>query len=311
MKTPRNQATLVRKLSPVFAIILASTLLFSCNKREKQLEAENLALFATLADRDSVLHEFETDFGEIEANLATIRETEARVREWAEGEEVMGNSKDRMVHDLQMINNLLVENRETIQSLEAKIKKNGGQVAFLQSHLETLKELSADQAAEILALQDVIKSKDQEITGLEDELTVNEMLIDMQDSMLAGQTDMIQDQENLIHRQDAELNTVYFASGSYKELKEKGVVESEGAFLGLIGGSKQLADNPQSNAFITMDKRDHDVIPIYSKKAELVTPHPENTYSLEKNDEGMISVIKIDDPEEFWKHSKYLVVAVN
>ena len=108
------------------------------------------------------------------------------------------------------------------------------------------------------------------------------------------QSDRIAEQEELIHKQDHELNTVYFASGSFKELKENGIMEKEGGFLGM-GARKQLADKLESKAFITMDKREHSVIPIFSKNAELVTPHPQETYSLEKNPEGMISVIKIEE----------------
>jgi hypothetical protein len=43
------------------------------------------------------------------------------------------------------------------------------------------------------------------------------------------------------------------------------------------------------------------------KKVKLVTSHPSDSYTLEKNGD-QVSNIQITNPEKFWRASKYLVV---
>jgi hypothetical protein len=50
-------------------------------------------------------------------------------------------------------------------------------------------------------------------------------------------------------------------------------------------------------------------VPLYAKKARILTTHPKNSYSLEKVD-GQY-VIEILDKKAFWSVSNYLVVEVD
>ena len=51
-------------------------------------------------------------------------------------------------------------------------------------------------------------------------------------------------------------------------------------------------------------------IPLEMKKAKILTNHPEGSYSLVKNDKGLLTLV-ISDPQNFWSLSKYLVVNVD
>ena len=77
------------------------------------------------------------------------------------------------------------------------------------------------------------------------------------------------------------------------------------------GGRKVvLNDNLSKNDFMAIDKRNTTSIPINSKKANLVSDHPEGSYEFEKSDEGLIASLEIKNPDDFWSISKYLVVEV-
>jgi hypothetical protein len=51
-------------------------------------------------------------------------------------------------------------------------------------------------------------------------------------------------------------------------------------------------------------------VPLFAKKAKLVTTHPNESYNLVKNQEGVVEKIDITDPEKFWSASKYLVIII-
>ncbi len=50
-------------------------------------------------------------------------------------------------------------------------------------------------------------------------------------------------------------------------------------------------------------------IQLFVKKAQLVTTHPAGSYHFEG--EKPIESLVIDDPQAFWKTSKYLIIAIN
>ena len=106
------------------------------------------------------------------------------------------------------------------------------------------------------------------------------------------------------------MNEAFFAMGSYKELKNKGILEKEGGFIG-IGRNKVLTDTFDNNYFSKVDIREVKRIPVFSKKAEIITDHPTDSYELtETEDEKMIAYLEIKKPDDFWKASRYMVIEV-
>jgi hypothetical protein len=51
-------------------------------------------------------------------------------------------------------------------------------------------------------------------------------------------------------------------------------------------------------------------IPLFAKKAKLITKHPEKTYAFEKDEKGQ-QQLQILDTKNFWSLSKYLVIEVD
>jgi hypothetical protein len=107
------------------------------------------------------------------------------------------------------------------------------------------------------------------------------------------------------------MNKAFVVSGTYKDLKEKGLLTKEGGVLGL-GKKESLQENSlNDNLFTRIDITKTRTIPVNSKSAKLVTEHPASSYELIKDDDNMIAYIEIKDPSTFWKISKYAVVEVN
>ena len=61
--------------------------------------------------------------------------------------------------------------------------------------------------------------------------------------------------------------------------------------------------------FTQIDIRTTKEIRLYSKRASLLTTHPEGSYELVKDDKNQYSLV-ILDPTNFWSVSKYLVLLV-
>ena len=64
------------------------------------------------------------------------------------------------------------------------------------------------------------------------------------------------------------------------------------------------------NYFTKEDLRTFKQVSLESKKAKLLTTHPEGSYTFEKNDKDLLTLV-ITNPTEFWSLSKYLVIKVD
>jgi hypothetical protein len=106
------------------------------------------------------------------------------------------------------------------------------------------------------------------------------------------------------------MNKAFVASGTYKELKAKGLLTKEGGFIGL-GKTKTLATSFPDSSFKQIDITIMKSIPVNSKNAKLISEHPANSYKLIRDKDKKIESIEITDPAEFWKISKYAVVEIS
>ena len=104
-------------------------------------------------------------------------------------------------------------------------------------------------------------------------------------------------QSETIASQDASLNTVRYCVGTKNDLKEMGI---------LVNG-KVATENYTSDYFRQVDLRKLARIPLYCKKAELLTNHPSSSYRLSPGDDKQLT-LEIIDPQNFWSLSKVLVV---
>ena len=121
--------------------------------------------------------------------------------------------------------------------------------------------------------------------------------------------DTIEMKDQKITNQTYEMNKAYYVNGTFKELKDKGLLTKEGGFIGL-GRTESLTGNLPENTFIQIDIASIKSIPVNAKTAKLISEHPAGSYELILDADKKVESIFITDPALFWKISKYAVVEV-
>lgn len=290
---------MLKKLSFIF---LSLTLFASCTQ---EIEAENARLKAELdslklenGDQGSQILDFLNTFQEVQSNLDSIRSREESIREVSDASsEYTGNTKERLISDIEAINSLIEENKSTIDKLRRELASSRGDNRKLQKLVESLNRQ--------------IEQKNEEIAVLYTQLQEANYKIDQLNSKVGLLTETGIAQRKKIDNQDSELNKAYYTMGTYKELKEAGVVNKEGGFIGL-GRTEKLADDFNTSYFTQIDIRNSTNLSFNGeyKKVEIITNHPSDSYVFEENGEFK-KALKITNPNKFWENSKYLVILLD
>ncbi len=292
----------------VFFLIATSTLLFSCNQEKlQQLEQENAALKATAGRQDSLLNDFLSSFNQIEENLAIIRERENMISINSDDPEMLSTGREKVVEDIQIINELLAQNRATIDELNEKLKRSGGEAARLQKAINNLNGMVDAKDGEISTLKEQLVAKNFEIEELGGRIAALNIERDSLVSKSSAQTARISQMQDTLQEQTTALNTAYYLVGTYKELRDKNILTKEG--FG-INRTPKLEGDLNPSEFNKIDIREINTIPISAKKAAVITTHPSNSYELAQEGK-IVESLEIKDPENFWSSSKYLVVVLD
>jgi len=276
------------------AILLSLlTILFSCNTDEleskiAELEKEKIEASNELGKQGEIIMEFVGSMNEIEENLSKIKVQEDIMATRFKGRDVELDNpmKSRIISDIDLINNLLKENKEKMATLNAKLKKSKSTSKIKINELEKM--------VEGLAIR--IQEKDAEIEGLRVKLAEANAQLKVLFEEYNFRLEEIGDQED-------KLNTAYYCFGSSKELKERGVITKKGGFIG-IGKTSKLSEDFNKEYFTEVNISLVTEIPLLSKEAEIVTNHPSESYELSADK------LVIKDAAEFWSASKFLVIVV-
>ena len=256
-----------------------STDVTELQNRIKQLELTN-----TL--KDSVINESLLFFNEIQENLETIGIRKDEIRVISSNGEMTNSDKQWVLEQIRQINFLREDNARKVKRLNEQLNSNNVNIEELEVMIESL-------------LKD-IQWKDEQIKLLESELND----LDVEYSKLFS---AYQEAEITIESLTTDMNTVYYAFGTAKELRDNGVIEKRNGFTG-IGKKIRLKDKLNDKYFSKIDVNKNKDIIIEGSGIHFVTIHPMASYKL--SEEGPRTRITITDVSEFWKVSKYLVVTV-
>ena len=262
-----------------------------------QAERDSLAVVAA-----NVTTDFETSLrtiNEIENALQTVREAENIIM--IESQE--GNT-NYAVSQIEAIDRTIQHNKEKIAELEKQLAQSGS----------TSKQLTAT----VNRLKKELDEKDTYINNLRDELNVSKAQVADLSVQVADLNQNIQtlnenidslniknaEQQAMIHSQDTELNTVFYIVAPMETLKEFGLVTKNGIF-----SKSSVSSDLNKNAMIAADKRNLHTIALNTKKATILTNHPESSYQLIKGDDDALS-LEIVDSQAFWNTSNYLIISI-
>ncbi len=283
--------------------LLAVPLAIACNQEVKEenakLSSENAELRMENAQKDSLINDFVSSFASIQENLATIREREESIQAAKEGKgfENSSSAREQVLQDVEAINELLSQNKETIKGLNDKVKRYSIEVG-------KFKRMVANLNAEI-------EAKDQQVIILKEDLASMNFEMSRLNARLVYADSTNRAKSEVIEKQTEDLNTAYYAVGTYGDLKENDVLVKKGGVIG-IGSTKTLATDFNKAYFTKIDITKITTIPLdlEDDKARLVSNHPTDAYTFTKVDEK-ITALEILNPQAFWKTSKYLVVLVD
>jgi len=290
------RATAIISLIVILAAAGITYMLYNRQHNEQlaQMASERTSFNEQLLVRDSTINDWLQTFTQIENNLNAIKQKENLITMGSSGDvEFTKARKEQILQDMKAINSLLDENRKKIASLNAQLKNSGRDI-------KSLKEM-------IAGLETKIQGYEKDIADLQNQLQDKNVEIGQLNLLASDLRSTVNEQNETISNQTEEMNKVFLASGTYKDLKEKGIVLKEGGFLGL-GRTESLVSNISDTSFAQVDKSEFKQIPVNSREAKLVTEHPADSYEIVRETDDKIAYIEIKDPDQFWKISKYAVV---
>lgn len=234
---------------------------------------------------------------DVDSGFAAISETEKGLKFEMNNVEGKGKlKKDEIASRFAQLKTILNDNKTKVEKLQRLLASQDGKNSKLAATIKRLETELADKTASLDALQKELAAKDIQIGELNKTVgTLN--------SNISALNDETQKQKATIKDQETSLNTVYYYVGSSKELKDAGIVTSNGLFK-----AKSVLDgNYNKSVFVMADKRELSSIPTGVKKVKVLSNHPKDSYSLKTNDDKTVSIV-ISNPEKFWSVSKYLVM---
>lgn len=283
-------------------LLLLPALLIGCDTAEKErLQAEVERLSQESSQKDADIDGFISSLTNIQDNLDSIKTLEGIVTAKTLGEGGNTSAEQDILSDMRSIYDKMRSNRQQISELEKKLKDSSIGSDKLKNLIAKLKADLADKDTEIAVLRDKLAQAD---------IYIDHLIADIDNLALEGERkeEVIQEKERILTAKEKELQTAYWVKGTKKDLMARGIVDREGAFLGM-GGVKKVAGDVSYEDLIRINIYDNTEFAIGAKKAEVVSTHPSNSYEVigDKSADKLV----VTDPDAFWKNSKVLVIVTN
>lgn len=200
--------------------------------------------------------------------------------------------------NLSAIKQRLAANQKLLEQMEKKMNDAGNQNVVMKKTIEQMKQRLESQETHIAELENKLAAANDSIGVLNKELEAKEMQVQVQ-------TEAKDAAFNALNEADQQLNTVYYAMGTNKELKQNGLLEKK-----FLGQTKVLKGDVNENYFTKADKRTLTSIPTGAKKIKIWTNMPKGSYEEVKNADGTVT-LNITNPSEFWNYSPYLIIQLD
>lgn len=280
-------------------LLITAITLASCgggtNAELERIRRENDSLKSLSADAMAMSDMYYADINEIFESLQEIKRKQGIITKSSSGGgEISADKKTLIQEDIMLIDQMMAENKEKLEALRSKVKKGDKKMAELEKMIANMQQL--------------IDEKDQEIASLKAQL--ESLNIELENLSASYDKLALENASNkeTIAKQTEELNTVYYAIGTFKELVDNKVLDKGGAFA--VKAGAKLSSDVNINYFTKADLRTLNEIKIGAKKVTLKSSHPQDSYKLETVN-GKVEKLIITDAQKFWKNSRYCVIMLN
>ena len=274
-------------------------ILAACSGNQKKLDEDSIKIADLTAE-----YEEATSFndslmllmGDIYTGLDSINTQEGLLYNMGNSENT--NQRAEIRRNLSVIKARLAANKQLLADMEAKVKKSGNE--------------SSIQSKTIAQLKQHIEQQDAKIAKLESDLTAARGQIDELNTQVAAGQEQVKVETEAKEAAQAqaaaaenEANEGYYAIGTAKELKQRGLLEKK-----FLGTTKVLKGDFDASYFVKADKRTLRTIPCNAKKVKVWTNMPQGSYRIVGEKDGPKS-IEIVNPDRFWSLASHLVVQIN
>ena len=233
--------------------------------------------------------------GDIYNGLDSINMQEGLLYNISNGE---NDRRAEVRRNLSAIKERLAKNRQLLNQMEQRVKESGNKNSVLSKTIEQMQQRLNDQDSYIVSLENKLSLANDSIVNLNAQVANKETQIQVQ-------TEAKEAALQTLNEVDNQLNTVYYAMGTNKELKKNGLLEKK-----FLGQTKVLKGDVNEGYFTKADKRTLTTIPTGAKKIKIWTNMPAGSYEEVKNEDNTIT-LKITNPTEFWNFSPYLVIQLD
>lgn len=273
---------------------LALAAMVACKQEKSNADSalvqQRDSLSQIIAQKDNEINDMMLTMNEIEEGFREIAEAENRVSIAKDGEGA--NKQQRIRENMQFIQQTMTQNRELISKLRQQLRESSFKGEQFKRAIENLAQQLEEKNQQIQQLRAELDAKDIHISELDEDIAN----LNTDVSNLTAESSR---KTETINAQDKELNTAWFVFGTKSELKEQNIYVK----------GKVLQSNFNKDYFTKIDIRIDKEVKLYSRSAEILTAHPANSYTLQR-DANKQYVLRITNPQLFWSTSKYLVVLV-
>lgn len=253
-------------------------------------EGETETVDPVFAERDSLI----ALFNDISGDMIQLKQVEQVVS-------VPGNlsgdcpQTPQLRDDIAAIRQTLEDRRQRLAELESKLKSSSTQNKNLLAMIDNLKAQMEQNEATIASLTSQLEAANRTIAGL------NTQVDSLNNSVAAVSAEKAAaDARNQVLTDD--LNRCFYVLGSKSELKDHKIIET-----GFLRKTKIMQGDYETSYFTKADRRTLTQIPLYSKKAKVLTNQPADSYTISTDSKGL-KTLEITNPGRFWGASNYLVV---
>lgn len=240
--------------------------------------------------------------------------------------ELMGDIADGMqqikeLEDIVSVNNLSGETpdrkkqlRDDIVLIQQSINKHKARLNELEKRLKQSTNYNSKMEKSIASLKQQLEEQQQTINSLTEQLAAAHIQIknlnqsvdslNTVNKVVTKEKEAAQEESKALANEVTNLNTCYYVVGSKKELKAHKIIEA-----GFLRKTKILQGDYELSYFTKADRRTLSEIPLHSRKAELMTNHPKDSYEIV--DQGNGKTLRILNSNRFWEKTNYLVIKVD
>ena len=283
------------------AMLLGAAMIAACSKSDQGKTIDTVATVDSLAlVRQQLVDEIiaSTDFvNDVHEQLESARVLTLGRPETAEIRPIEEQRKDalagvtRLVARLDSVQTRLTTARNQVATLGKKETALLTQVAEYQKSITEMQAAAETQRAE---LQAVLDQQHGQITALAD--TLEKTRIAFADS---------------VGRLTKEKNTAYVVVGTREELIEKGVLVAEGQKRFLVAGSRNVvpARKLDPASFTKIDRVVDRTIILPTGEYRILSRQNPEFATVQPGKKGKITgVVTIEQPEQFWESSPFLII---